>query len=59
VPIAVKHVSLETKRIHVGLFAPVVVTDSLEYFPDLTADREVPTVLAQRNVLDRIPEILA
>jgi hypothetical protein len=40
----VQHISLEEERIDVWLFAPVVITDMLECFPDFSSDREMPTV---------------
>src|SRR5580704_2170332 len=55
-----KHVSFVQIPVHVRLLSPIVVADLLPDLSSLTSDGEIPTVRAvsQRDVLDRIPEVL-
>src|SRR5713226_6884850 len=47
--------------VHVGLLAPVIVSDLLPDFPGFAADRQEPVlgIAATWNVFNGIPEILA
>src|SRR5579864_4226227 len=57
-PVCVQHVALEEERVGVRLLAPVIIADPLEGLSCLAADCEEPAVAFQRNVLQRVPDIL-
>src|ERR1700743_1251391 len=58
--IEIGHVSLVEVPIPIRRLAPVVVSDLLPDFAGFAAHGHVPVIgaLAQRDVLDRVPEVL-
>ena len=57
-PVCVQHVALEEEGVGVRLLAPVIIADPLEGLSCLAADREEPAFAPQRNVFQRVPDIL-
>src|SRR5579864_236341 len=57
-PVCVQHVSFEEEGVGVRLLAPVIIADLLEGLPCLAADRQEPAFMSQRNVFQRVPDIL-
>src|SRR6201987_2439339 len=58
--VEIGHVSLVEVSVHVGLLAPVVVSDLLPDLAGFAADGHVPIIgaLAERDIFDGVPEVL-